>query len=288
MSAYPYPFTPKSLVIDGHRLSYLDEGQGPAIVMLHGNPTWSFFYRELVLALRDRYRVIVPDHMGCGFSDKPQDYPYTLETHIHNLATLLAALELDSLSLVVHDWGGAIGLGYAGRHPEQIRSLVVTNTAAFHSSRLPWRIALCRLPYLGALLVRGCNGFAGPAVRMAVNHQLAPEVARGFLAPYDSWRNRVAVHRFVQDIPRRPGDPSWETLTAIEAQLSTLVLKPMLILWGGKDFCFNEHFYRQWRRRFPEARAHYFADAGHYLFEDAFAQLEPLLTSFFLEVLGDD
>jgi len=283
-----YPFTPKTLTINGHALSYLDEGQGPAIVMLHGNPTWSFYYRNLVLALRSEFRVIVPDHMGCGLSDKPQGYPYTLATHIDNLNRLLDHLGLSDLSLMVHDWGGAIGMGLAGRRPEMIRSLIVTNTAAFPSTRIPWQISLCRLPWLGAFLVRGLNGFAGPAVRMAVSKPLPAEVARGYLQPYDSWRNRVAVHGFVRDIPLRPGHVSWPTLCEVEGNLPKLRSKPMLILWGGRDFCFNDWFYGEWLRRFPEAQRHYFAEAGHYLLEDAGREIEPMARDFFRETRGHD
>ena len=284
----PYPFTPKTLAINGHNLSYLDEGQGPAIVMLHGNPTWSFYYRNLVLALRSEFRVIVPDHMGCGLSEKPQDYPYTLATHIDNLTALIQQLGLRDFSLMVHDWGGAIGMGFAGRYPERIRSLVITNTAAFCSTRIPWRISLCRLPWLGAFLVRGLNGFAGPALTMAVTQKMPPDVARGYLLPYDSWRNRVAVHAFVRDIPLAPSHLSWPTLVGVEDGLPKLRKKPMLILWGGRDFCFNDWYYGEWLRRFPEARRHYFAEAGHYLLEDAGPEIEPLARNFFRETVWDE
>jgi len=278
-----YPFTPKTIGLDGQTLSYLDEGQGPALVMLHGNPTWSFFYRNLVLGLRSEFRVIVPDHMGCGLSSKPQHYPYTLATHIANLTTLIDTLQLTDLSLMVHDWGGAIGMGYAGRHPQQIRSLIITNTAAFPSPHIPWRIKVCRWPLLGALLVRGLNGFAGPAVTMAVAKRLDTTVAAGFLMPYDSWANRVAVHAFVRDIPMSPNHPSWKTLLGVEASLSSLQEKPMLLIWGGRDFCFNDIFYREWLRRFPRARRHYLPQAGHYLLEDAGAEILPLVHDFFRE-----
>ncbi len=279
----PYPFTPKTLVIDGQRMSYLDEGQGPAVVMVHGNPTWSFFYRRLVLALRDRFRVIVPDHIVCGLSDKPQDYPYTLARHTENLTRLIQHLGLTEVSLAVHDWGGAIGLGFAGQRPEMIRSLLILNTAAFPSARIPWSIALCRLPLLGAVLVRGLNLFAQGAIHRAVNHKLPAPVARGFLMPYDSWRNRVAVHAFVRDIPRATDHPSWPALCAVEKNLARLADTPMLILWGGKDFCFNDQFYHEWCRRFPQARRRYFPAAGHYLLEDAGDEIEPLAREFFLE-----
>lgn len=276
-----YPFVPRKLAIRGHTLSFLDQGQGRTIVMLHGNPTWSFYYRNLVRLLQDTHRVIVPDHMGCGLSAKPPDYPYTLKTHIDNLEKLLAALKIEKFSLVVHDWGGAIGMGLAGRYPERLESVVVLNTAAFCSERIPLRIRLCRTPFLGDIIVRGFNGFARGAIHMAVVNRMKPEVARGYLRPYDSWADRVALLRFVQDIPLSPRDPSWKELLAAEKGLDMLQDIPMLILWGGRDFCFTRHFYDEWLRRFPTSERHFFPDAGHYVLEDAFEEIAPLVTAFF-------
>lgn len=279
-----YPFTPRFIeVAGGHRMAYLDEGQGEPVVMVHGNPSWSYLYRNLISALRGRWRCIVPDHQGCGFSDKPADYPYRLVNHIDNLDRLLDALGVERCRLVVHDWGGAIGMGWATRHPGRVVATVVLNTAAFRSTRMPWRIGVCRVPLLGALLVRGLNGFARGATVMAVARPMRPEIAKGFLAPYDSWANRVALHRFVQDIPMAPGHPSWSTLVAVEQGLAGLADKPMLICWGGRDFCFNEAFYQEWRQRFPRAEAHYFKEAGHYVLEDAFAPILPLIERFLAE-----
>jgi len=276
-----YPFSPQTMTVNGQRMSYLDEGSGPVVVMVHGNPSWSYLYRNLVTELKKTHRCIVPDHIGCGLSDKPQDYPYRLENHIDNLEALLNQLQIDRCVLVVHDWGGAIGMGWAVRHPERVAGLVVLNTAAFQSSRIPFRIAVCRWPLLGALLVRGLNGFAWPATFMAVHNRMRPEVAAGFVYPYNSWRNRVAVHRFVQDIPMEKTHPSRQTLAGIDASLAGLRDKPMLICWGGEDFCFNDHFYAQWQDRFPAAEHHYFPKAGHYVLEDALDEIMPLLTSFF-------
>ena len=171
-------------------------------------------------------------------------------------------------------------MGWAGLHPDRVAGLVVLNTAAFHSSRIPFRIAICRWPVLGPLLVRGLNGFAWPATFMAVHNKMLPEVAAGFLHPYNSWKNRVAVHRFVQDIPLQENHPSWQTLSNVEDSLDRLQDKPMLLCWGGEDFCFNDHFYGQWQHRFPAADSHYFHEAGHYVLEDAFDEIMALLTPF--------
>jgi pimeloyl-ACP methyl ester carboxylesterase len=276
-----YPFTPKGMEINGRRLSYLDQGQGPVLVMLHGNPSWSYLYRHLVLRLQDRFRIIVPDHMGCGLSDKPQEYAYTLRTHIDNLTILLERLGIETCTLVVHDWGGAIGMGCAVDHVPQVEKICVFNTAAFLSSRIPLRIALCRIPLLGKIIVQGFNGFAWPATWMAVTKKMAKEVAAGFLYPYDSWAHRIATHAFVQDIPLKKTHRSWQELARIDERLALLAAKPMLICWGGRDFCFNDHFYQEWQRRFPGAESHYFPEAGHYILEDAFDQVAPLVEDFF-------
>jgi haloalkane dehalogenase len=276
-----YPFTPKKISINGLSLSYLDEGQGSPIVMLHGNPTWSFYYRKLADLLSNNHRVIVPDHMGCGLSDKPQDYPYLLKNHIDNTERLLADLNIDRFSLVIHDWGGAIGMGLAARKPERLESVVVMNTAAFRSQRIPMRISLCRIPILGDIIVRGFNGFAKSALTMAVTKKMKPEIALGYIAPYDSWANRIAVHRFVQDIPLSNKDKSWDTLVEIEKSLKQFQNTPMIILWGGKDFCFTRHFYDEWLQRFPNAIGYFLPEAGHYVLEDAFENMAPLISTFF-------
>ena len=286
-SLFEYPFMPKNFrLADGHQLSYLDEGDGPTVVMAHGNPSWSYLYRNLVTALKADYRCLVPDHLGCGFSEKPQDYPYRLQNHIDNFTALLDSQGVERCVLVVHDWGGAIGMGWAGQHSERVAGLVVLNTAAFHSHLIPQRIAVCRWPLLGSLLVRGLNGFALPATFMAVNKKMQPEVRAGFLAPYDSWVNRVAVHGFVQDIPLQSSHPSWETLSRVEASLGQLEDKPMLICWGGKDFCFHDTFYAEWQQRFPKAQSHYFPKAGHYVLEDALPEVLKLLQPFLARSIG--
>ncbi len=282
-----YPFTGHFLDLHGLRYHYLDEGYGEPIVMLHGNPTWSFYYRDLVAALRGAYRVIVPDHIGCGLSDKPEDkrYSYTLAQRVADLEALLDHLELrENLTLVLHDWGGMIGMAYAHRHPERVCRLVVMNTAAFHlppSKRLPWQLWLCRNTPLGPLLVRGFNAFCRGAARVGCTRRPMPQDVRaGYLAPYDSWQNRIAVLRFVQDIPLEPEDRSSALVTQVQEGLSQFRGVPLLICWGERDFVFDQHFLDEWQRRFPDAEIHRFPDAGHYVLEDARAEIQPLIHDF--------
>lgn len=267
-----YPFAPRTLLLrDGVRLRYLDEGprDAPVVLMVHGNPTWSFYFRGLVLALRDRFRCIVPDHVGCGLSDKPPHYDYCLEQRIADLGTLVDALGLTRAHLIVHDWGGPIGLGTARRRPGFVDRLIVLNTAAFPSRRIPWRIAICRLPFLGALLVRGANGFSGAAVHMAVARALAPAVRRGMLWPHRSWADRIAVYRFVRDIPLGGKHRTQPEIEAIGASLAGYRTTPTLIIWGMRDWCFDPVFLAEWRRRLPEARVVELSGVGHWLLEDA-------------------
>lgn len=280
-----YPFCGKYLLIDGHRLHYLDEGHGDVIVMVHGNPTWSFYYRRLVSLLSQTHRVIVPDHIGCGLSEKPKNYHYTLAHHIENLNQLLDHLKVNNYSLVVHDWGGAIGLGCAIRHLQRISKLLILNTAAFRSKRIPLRIRICKMPFIGSLIVKGLNGFCLPATYIAVEKKMSPTVRSGYLSPYNSWQNRVAIHSFVKDIPLTPEHISYKTLVDIEEGLKGLHHQgtPVMIIWGGKDFCFNDQFYDEWRRRFPNAFCHYLSDCGHYVLEDGWQHIEPLAKEFFVD-----
>jgi len=276
-----------TLDINGFRLHFIDEGAGDPVVMLHGNPTWSFYYRHLASALRDNYRVIVPDHIGCGLSDKPdaRQYPYTLDRRVQDLDDLLERLGVrGNITLVLHDWGGMIGMAWAHRRPERVKRLIILNTAAFHmpsGKRFPWSLYLCRNPLTGPFLVRGLNAFSRAAVRWCVTRRpLSPEARAGYLAPYDSWRNRVAVLRFVQDIPLRAGDPGYDLVSEVQDGLQRFRDLPMLICWGEKDFVFDRHFLEEWRRRFPSAEVHTFADAGHFVLEDASDEIIALVRDF--------
>ncbi|MGE5755609.1 MAG: alpha/beta fold hydrolase [Planctomycetaceae bacterium] len=277
----------RDLDLGGLRYHYLDEGEGEPVVMLHGNPTWSFFYRTLVEALRPSYRTIVPDHIGCGRSDKPDDarYAYTLERRVADLGALLDHLRLDAgLTLVLHDWGGMIGMTYAARHPERIGRLVILNTAAFHlppSKPFPWPLRVCRDLPLGAWLVRGLNLFCRGTAFIGGRRRPLPRTVRdAYLAPYDSWRNRIAIHRFVQDIPLRPGDRAYGVVTEVQGRLGLLAGVPMLIAWGMEDFVFDHHFLDEWVRRFPRAEVHRFPGAGHYVLEDESERIVPLVRAF--------
>lgn len=280
-----YPFRSHTLDVGGAKMHYIDEGEGEVVLMLHGNPTWSFMYRQFVQLLRGQFRCIVPDHIGCGLSEKPQGYLYTLAQHMENIERLLAHLKVERFHLIVHDWGGPIGLGVAGRREKRVGCIQIMNTAAFPDGRIPRRIALCRTPVLGKVLIRGFNAFTGSSIHMAPKRKLPEGVREGYLYPYQNWKDRVANWAFVQDIPMQPEHPSYPTLVEVEQNLRNLRDKPMQILWGMRDFCFDPHFLHRWTARFPNARVVPFDDAGHFVHEDE-AEAVTRLAARFLEKKG--
>ena len=279
-----YPFQSHKLTLGGQRCHYLDEGSGPTLLMVHGNPTWSFYWRNLILALRPRYRVVAVDHIGCGLSDKPaaKDYSYRLAQRVADLGELVEKLDLKQITLVAHDWGGAIGMGAAVAAPGRFARFVLMNTAAFRMSRCPASIRACRIPWFGPLAVQGLNLFVRAALRSTVckPERMTPAVRAGYLAPYDSWPHRVAVLRFVLDIPLKPSHPSYKTLVKIEQGLAQFTGHPMCLIWGMRDWCFTPEFVDRFLEFFPQAEVHRLADAGHYVVEDAHEQIAPLMEEF--------
>lgn len=287
-----YPFTGTWREVNGFRMHVLDEGPqesaASTVLMLHGNPTWSFFFRDLVKGLRHQHRVVVPDHIGCGLSDKPDEksYSYTLKRRVDDLAALIDQLDIQGpITLLVHDWGGMIGMAYAARFPEKIGKLVLLNTAAFHlpkTKRLPFSLWLCRRTPLGELIIRDTGLFTSVLTRWAVCQPMAQHAREGYLWPYRLPDDRTALLHFVLDIPLHPGDPGYQLVSDVQASLPAFNKTPTLILWGDKDFVFDHHFLRAWQQFLPAAEVHRFANAGHYVLEDAGTEILPLVQEFLL------
>jgi haloalkane dehalogenase len=270
-----YPFSPRTFDRHGLAMNYLDEGQGEPVVMLHGNPTWSFYWRNLVLALRGNYRCIVPDHIGMGNSTKPEahQYSWSLYQRIIDIDALLNHLGVtENITLVMQDWGGMIGMGYAGLNPSRIKRIVATNTGCTRLPKekpFPTSLWLGRNTALGRWLILKRNYFCKKAAKWCVKKAPLPEDVKAmYLAPYDTPAHRLAVLKFVQTIPLTPKDPDYDLVVSIEESLKQFAHVPTLLLWGLKDFVFDEHFLKEWQRHFPHAETHTFPDAGHYLFED--------------------
>ena len=286
---YPdYPFTSHFIKIQDHKLHYLDEGDNLAepVVMLHGNPSWSFYYRKLVAGLKDQYRCIVPDHIGMGLSDKPskEKYDFHFLQRVKDLKAFLNQLGInDKVTLVVHDWGGMIGMLYACQNPGRVKRLVILNTGAFHLPKdkpLPFSIRLGRTPVINSILIQGFNAFCKGAVKHCVTNAMDPNVASAYLAPYSNWHNRLAVKKFVEDIPLNSHDRGYSEISKIDHTDPILQSIPKIICWGMQDFVFDKTFLRQWQSLYPDAEAHPFDKAGHYVLEDAADEIIPLVRKF--------
>ena len=281
-----YPFTGRRLDLGGYQMHYLDEGKGETVLMVHGNPSWSFYFRELVKSLRATNRCIVPDHIGMGLSDRPGEdrYRYTLKSRIDDLDKLMERIApTGPVTLVLHDWGGMIGMGWAVRHPDRVKSIVAFNTACF---RLPQEK---NFPGLLRIMRGSASGIPIRAFGLArrfvlstctAKRKLSPGAVDAYLSVCDGWDESLAVHRFVQDIPLAPGDPAWEAVVDIESKLGRFKETPMLLPWGMKDWVFDEAFLNGWKRSFPKANVRPFADCGHFLLEDAPEELVPLIRDF--------
>ncbi len=270
---------------NGIRMHYLDEGSGAPVLMVHGNPTWSFYYRDLAKTLVGcGHRVIVPDHVGMGFSDHPTDaqYRYTLQSRVDDLERLMAHLNPGPVTLIVHDWGGPIGLSWALRDISRVKSLVVLNTAGFlppPGYRLPWQLGASRT-FLGPLLLQGANAFVDGMIKHCVMRPMAPAVEAGYRAPYDGWSHRRAVMRFVQDIPRSESDPAYPLMLWLGNNVQNFQSVPTLIAWGMRDFVFTPDFLNQWKARLPGAEVREYPSAGHLVLEDAAFELLPAIRDF--------
>ena len=285
-----YPFAPHWIELPAGRMHYVDEGPEnngandavETLLFVHGNPTWSFHWRQLIQGLRWRFRCVAPDHLGCGLSDKPRRF-LRLSDHIESLCALVDQLGIKRLTLVAQDWGGAIGLGAMLRMPERFERIVLFNTGAFPPRGIPWRIRACRLPLLGRLAVQGANLFSRAALRMTVSRRrLEPAVRAGYLVPYDSWSNRRAVYGFVKDIPAprrrvfpklaaesRRDSATWKTLADMERRLPMFADRPICLIWGMRDWCFRADCLERFAEAWPQAECHRLADVGHWVVEDS-------------------
>jgi len=256
-------------------LAYVDVGPRTAkpVVLLHGNPTWSFLWRGVIPHLRGT-RAIAPDLLGFGRSDKLDAYAdYSLDAHVGALAQLFDALALEDVTLVVHDWGGPIGLSYAVDHPERIARLVVMNTWAFAPqahNRVPQPLRTFRKRPHGELLVLGLNAFVNVALPLGVvsrRHMRGP-VMHAYRAPFPSWRSRWPVLAFPREIPLSHRDRAFARMKRTDEGLRTLA-QPTLLLWGGRDPVFPTRVVRKFKERLRNVRAErVFEKASHFLQED--------------------
>lgn len=286
---HEYPFASHWLETAEGRVHYIDEGprEAPPLLFVHGNPTWSFHWRRLIASLRETHRCVAIDHLGCGLSEKPQR-GFRLADRIAHLGQLIDRLDLQRVTLVAQDWGGAIGLGAMLDRQERLERVLLYNTGAWPPSKVPARIAVCKTPLLGKLALQGGNLFSLAALRMTMSRRrLDAATAAGYLAPYDSWAHRRAVYEFVADIPRGPNHPTWGTLQAIERRLPELAGLPIRLVWGMQDWCFAPYCLDRFLGYWPDAEAFRLDDVGHWVPEDAPEEALALLRAFVTETAGD-
>lgn len=285
-----YPFESKFVDLTDLKYHYVDEGEGDPVVMLHGNPTWSIYYRELIKALKPSYRCIAPDHIGCGLSEKPDDsgYDYTLEQRVNDLEMLLQYLKIyDNITLVMHDWGAMIGMAYAMRNPESIKKLVILNSFAFHfpiEKKLPFNMRILRNTEMGGAIARHFNLFSSASSLFGCTRTLMPtELRQAYVSPYDSWENRIAIQRFLQDIPLEEEHPTFDLVSEVQESIKEFSHLPAEIFWGMKDNLFDQDFLDIWTELLPNAKVHKYDDCGHYILEDASEDVIKKIKNFLKE-----
>jgi acyl-CoA synthetase (AMP-forming)/AMP-acid ligase II/pimeloyl-ACP methyl ester carboxylesterase len=253
-------------------MHYVDEGTGPVVVCLHGNPTWGFQFRNLIASLRQDFRVIVPDHVGCGLSDQPKDVFFTAADRIAHLEDLLEQLGVVRFSLVMHDWGGPIGTGLAVRRPADVERLVYFNTTLAETALLPGMIRRAASPLIGRLLTQHTMRFVKLLTSFGAVHRLSPEIKQGYHRPYRTRASRQAIWGFVRDIPFTPSHPTAPLMADMVARLPSLAAKPVKIIWGMNDPCFHPEILRHVAARFPQADVVKIPAASHLVLEDAAKQ----------------
>ncbi len=261
-----YPFASHFEEINGSRVHYVDEGAGPPLILLHGNPTWSFLYRDIIVGLRDQYRCIAVDYPGFGLSDAAPGYGYTPAEHAQVLEDLVLRLDLRDATLMVQDWGGPIGFAVATRHPDRFSAFVVGNTWAWPKSD-PGTQAFSRLlgGPIGGWLILQHNFFVERIIPVGVRRKkLPPAVMNAYRGPFPTPESRRPAHIFPREIlASRP------FLADIESKLAALADRPALLVWGTKDVAFRAAELHRWEQTFPQHRTVLLDGAGHYIQEDA-------------------
>jgi pimeloyl-ACP methyl ester carboxylesterase len=295
-----YGFPSHALQRQAGKLHFVREGEANrdhgTVVCVHGNPTWSFMWRDLIREMRTDFQVVAPDHMGCGLSDVPtkSEYGYSLDDRVADLTALMNEVApTGPIHLVVHDWGGMIGTSWAlgDGVRERVASITALNTACFllpTGKPFPWMLRILKsVPKLAELAVRSVNLFAAAAAATCTVTPLPRAVRDGLLYPYRSWSRRTATHWFVQDIPESPKDPAYARARRTDDDApAAFAGVPVFLPWGLRDYIFDGDYLAEWQRRFPQARALPFEHCGHYLLEDAGEIVIPAIAQHIRQAAG--
>jgi haloalkane dehalogenase len=278
-----FPFASKFLAIDGHTIHYVDEGQGPLLVLYHGNPTWSFLYRQLIVSLRHRFRCVAFDYPGMGLSSADPAFSYRAAALSDVAEHVVDALNLRQITVMVHDWGGPIGLGAAARHPDRYRAVIIGNTWAWPAHTLQARLVNGAFSTLwgrwpGRLAVEHANAF--PRVILPAGHRRTPLTEREmqhYLAPFRNPAARRPCHVLPREIMRAK-----QFLSEVEVGLGRLAHLPTLIIWADRDFAFRKRELARWESIFPDHQTHVLHGAGHFFQDDAAAEMSSVLANWML------
>lgn len=285
---YQYPFEDRFAEVDGVKLHYVDEGTGPPILMIHGQPTWSYLYRKMIPPLVEAgYRCIAPDLMGFGLSDKPIDESaYTLQRHVELITGLVEQLGLEGVTPVVQDWGGPIGLRYAIDNKENVRSLVILNTLV-RSQKMPLAFKIVfRSGGFSSFLVRRADLFRRISFnRFLFKRGLDPEAKRQYMAHHPNAASRTGIAAFPKMIPDKPSHPNYQYINDIEATLKKWDV-PVLVMFSDKDIGFKVEEGKRIAGIVPNGRFHLVAGAGHFLQEDAGEEISERMIAFLKEEAG--
>ena len=263
-----YPFRSNYLELPAGRMHYVDEGSGDPVVMVHGNPAWSFLYRSLIRGLSPDFRCVAPDHLGFGLSDKPAGWSHSPEAHASNLSRLIEALGLEDVTLVVQDWGGPIGLSYAIEKPASTSRIVIMNTWMWPVDRDWYYVAFSSFMggAVGRFLILRFNFFARVVMPMTYGdrRRLTREVHRHYLCPLKGPEERRGSAIL-------PGQITGSTPGLRELWDARAVLRvtPALILWGLKDIAFREKELDVWKSLLTDAAVITLEGVGHFVQEEA-------------------
>ena len=253
----------------GFQMHYVDEGSGPVVICLHGNPTWGFFFRHLITELKNDFRVIVPDHIGCGLSAHPANAHFRAADRIAHLQELLVHLGIERFSLVMHDWGGPIGTGLAVRTIQAVERMVYFNTTLAETALLPAMIRRAAAPLIGNFLTKQTMRFLKLMTRFGVASSMPLDVKQGYYFPYATRARRTAIWDFVQDITFQSSHPSYRIMREMVAKLPELADVPVKIIWGLRDPCFHLEVFKRVAAYFPHADIVKIPHASHLVLEDA-------------------
>jgi acyl-CoA synthetase (AMP-forming)/AMP-acid ligase II/pimeloyl-ACP methyl ester carboxylesterase len=262
-------------------MHYLDEGSGPVILCLHGNPTWSFFFRNVIRDLKDSFRVIAPDMLGCGLSDRTPGVKFRAIDRINHMNEFVHALGLKKFSVLMHDWGGPLGTGMILNNLEKVDRVIYLNTTLTETESLPGFIRLAAAKVVGKFLTRHTASFIKTMIKWGAAKKLTPDVSDMYLFPYTTRPRRDAIWDFVADIPFDSDHPTYNVMMELASGLPKIAEKPVKIIWGLKDPCFHREMLSKVAAHFPKGEILEIPDASHLVLDDAPTVAIPAIREFF-------